>query len=114
MPVICCTADGSPAPKSPWPTTIPPAFCCPAESFMVFLQVLADVLRGSGFHLPDESRVENLGCVHPGISQQMVERDDFRDHRDVLSRVQKDGDLRQLDLENRRCLDVQTRALDYG
>src|SRR5688500_8774715 len=42
----------------------------------------------------------------------MIERDDFGDYGDVLPRVEEHRDLRQLDLENRGRLDVESGALD--
>src|SRR5687768_6007012 len=42
----------------------------------------------------------------------MVERDDFRDHGDVLPWVEEHRNLRQLDLENRGRFDVESGALD--
>src|SRR4051812_8442002 len=44
----------------------------------------------------------------------MVEGDDFGDDGDVFSRIQIDGDLWQLHLEDCGGLDIQTQALDNG
>src|SRR6476646_477138 len=92
-PVMTSTADTNPCAKSPWPATIARGFALSpgARSFIVLLQIATYFRRGAhGLH---ETLIEALGRIDPAGLEQMIHCDDFRDHRDVLSRVQRNGDL---------------------
>src|SRR5215203_496316 len=86
-PVICPTADTRPAAKSPWPAMSARASPAASDSLIVFHQVLPNV--GCLAHASDEPFVERLGRVHAAVTQEMIHRDDFGDHGDVLPGVQE-------------------------
>src|SRR6185503_12334396 len=116
-PQICPTADTSPAENWPWPTTIAFGFPAPSPSLslMIFLEILSNIARRRRvLHPPNESLVECFGGVDPRIAKQVVQRDDFGDHGDVLSRVEIDSDLRQLDIEYGCPLHVEAGPFDNG
>src|SRR2546423_14931106 len=109
MPHICPTAEARPQANSPCPTTMARGLsgALPDLSLMVFLQILANVVRCRSFHAPHQAVIESLGGVDAGVAQQVIKRDDLGDHGDVLSWIQKNGDFRQLDVENRGRLNVE-------
>src|SRR5262249_26137532 len=117
-PVICSTADTRPAANSPWPATIAracagvPGGASLLMSLIVLLQVLRHVPRCT--HLAHQSFVEPLGGIDAAVLEQMVHRDDFRDDRDVLARVERHADFRKLDVQDRGHLSIETCALDGG
>jgi hypothetical protein len=80
----------------------------PFVSFMVFLQICLDVARGRGFHAPHEPLVEHFRGVVPGITEQVIQRDDLGAHCDVFAWIQKHRVLGKLDFQNRGGLNVQT------
>src|SRR3954467_803524 len=114
IPQIWPTAETRPPAKSPCPTTIARGFCGALSfaSFMVFLEVLADIVRRRRLHAADEALVECFSGVDARVSQKMIQGDDLGYHRDVLARIEEDRDLGQLYLENRRRLHVEAGALD--
>jgi hypothetical protein len=81
---------------------------------MVFLKVCLDVAGSRSLHASDQSFIERLGGVDSRVAKQVIQRDYFRNHRDVFARVQKHRDLGQLDSENGSSLDVETSTLHYG
>src|ERR1700674_5807818 len=110
-PQICPTAETSPAENSPWPISIARGLS-PSEallSLIVFLEVFADVARPRRvLHATDQPIVECFSRVYPRIAEQVVQRDDFGDHCDVLSGIEVDRDLGQLDFEYGRGLNVES------
>ena len=77
--------------------------------------MFADVARPRrSLHATDQPIVERFSRVDPRIAQQMVQRDDFSDHRDILTWIEVDRDLGQLDFEYGRGLNVEPRPLDDG
>src|SRR2546423_3220102 len=116
MPQCCPTAETRPPANSPCPTTMARGLSGALLdlSLMVFLQILANVVRCRSFHAPHQAVIERLGGVDAGVAQQVIKRDDLGDHGDVLSWVQENGDFRQLDVENRGGLNVEAGALDDG
>ena len=76
---------------------------------IVFLKVALDV--GTVAHLPHQRSLKRCGRIDAAVLEQMVHRDDFGDDRDVLSRVERHADLRQLDVEDRRRLGVEAGAV---
>src|SRR5665647_859141 len=77
-PVICSTAEIIPIANSAWPAT--------SARFTDSLMVLAQVALYVGLvsHLLDERRVESLGGGDAADVEQMMHRDHFGDHGDVL------------------------------
>src|SRR5688500_7930075 len=108
-PVIRSTADRRPAESSPWPATSARA-ASGVPLLIVLHQVLAHV--GLATHLRDQSIVEPFRRIDAAVAQQQVERDHLGEHGDVLARVERHADLRDLDLEDRGALEVEPRALD--
>jgi hypothetical protein len=45
---------------------------------MIFLEILLNVVRSRCLHPANESVVESFRGIDAGVSQEMVERDDFR------------------------------------
>src|SRR6185503_8175888 len=114
MPQIWPTAETSPPANSPCPTTMARGLfgLSPAFSFMIFLQILANVVCRRRFHATDQPLVEGFRGVYAGIAEEMVHGDDFRDHGDVLPRIEEHCHLRQLDVQNGGRLHVEPDALD--
>src|SRR5438105_15956149 len=108
IPQIWPTADTRPPANSPCPTTIARGFPGPLSDFslMVFLEIFANVVGRSGLHAADQSLIECLGGVDARLAKQMVHRDDFGHHRDVLTGVQVNRDLGQLHIKNSRRFEV--------
>src|SRR5690606_19733025 len=104
IPVICSTADTSPSATRPCPRTIASGF-----SLIVFGEVLPHV--GGGAHASYETLVERFGGIYPAEAQEMIHGDDFRHNGDVLPRVERDGDARDLHVENLRGRSVEPRAI---
>ena len=63
-------------------------------------------------HLLHQTLVESLGRIDAAVFEEMVHRDHFRDDRDVLARIERNANLRQLDFENRRHFGVEPGAID--
>src|SRR5947208_915085 len=115
-PVICCTADTRPAANSPWPATIARGCAWSAEGvgslLIVFRKISQDV--GGLTHLAHQPLVKSLGRIDAAVLQQVVEGDDFGDHGDVLPWIERDANLRELDVEDRRRHRVEARSVDGG
>src|SRR5512144_2276437 len=113
-PVICCTADTSPAANSPWPATMARGRMISVGSSVSLLIVFPKIHQDIRWfaHLTHEPLVESFGGIDSAVLQQMIQRDHFRDHRDVLSRIQRDAHLRELDVENARGFRLQARSVD--
>src|SRR5262245_18860585 len=105
VPMICDTAERSPTAKSPWPARI-----ARAPSLIVFREVLSHI-RGLS-HATHEPFVERLGRVHTAVAQEVIHCDHLRDDGDVLSRIQEHANQGKLDVEDRRGLGVEARAVD--
>src|SRR5450759_4975595 len=104
-PVICSTAEIIPIANSAWPATSARF----TDSLMVLAQVALYVRLVS--HLLDERRVESLGGGDAADLEQMMHRDHFRDHGDVLARIEQDRDARNWHAENVGRLVVEAGAL---
>src|SRR5215831_15642706 len=117
-PLICSTADTRPAAKSPWPATSARAVAAAGAGasarslLIVLLQICRHVQRST--RLAHQPLVESLRRVDAAVPEEMVHRDDFRDNRDVLARIERHANLGQLDVENRRGFGVQACAIDRG
>src|SRR5258708_4444682 len=81
-------------------------------SFIVFTEIAADGRLVA--HLSDERLVEPLGRVDTAPLQQMMHRDDFGDHGDVLAGIEMNGNARNGDTENVRVLVVQSGTVHVG
>jgi hypothetical protein len=81
---------------------------------MIFLKISLDVARGRGLHATDEPLVERLRGVDARVAQQVIQRDDLGNYRDVFARVQKYRDLGELDTEDGCGLDIEASALHDG
>src|SRR3990172_1348072 len=92
-PVISATASTSASASRACDTTIP----CNAL-LIVLGQVFAQLALFR--HPLEQSGVERLGGVHPAVAQQMVHRDHFGNDRDVLPRVERHRDERELHAQN--------------
>src|SRR3972149_10808424 len=103
-PVISATASTSASASRACDTTIP----CNAL-LIVLGQVLAQLALFR--HPLEQSGVERLGGVHPAVAQQMVHRDHFGNDRDVLPRVERHRDERELHAQNTGGLPIQPRPL---
>src|SRR2546425_6015504 len=79
---------------------------------MIFLEIFANVVRGSSLHSVNEPLVEYLGGVDSRVAKQMIQRDDFGNDGDVLARIQEYRYPRQLDVQYRRSFDVEARTLN--
>src|SRR4051812_46605663 len=112
-PVICCTADTRPAANSPCPATIARGGADPEEAslLIVFLKVLLQV--GTTAHLSHEPFIEALGGIDAAVLEQVVHGDDFGDHGDVLSRVERHAHHRDADIKDYLGVAVQARAVDW-
>src|SRR3954464_2206670 len=93
-PVICSTAETSPFAKSAWPATMARL----ASSLIVFTQVLVDCRLVA--HLLDQRLVEPLGRIDTAPLEKMVHGNDLGDDGDVLSRIERHGDLRDGDADD--------------
>src|SRR5579883_16117 len=114
-PVIWSTAETTPVAKSPWPTTSARGARTSPVSLIVFSQILLDEgpLHARPAHVLDQPLVELLGRVDTAVPEQMVHRDHLRDDGDVLPGIERHGDLRDRDVEDRHGHPVQPRALDH-
>src|SRR5690606_24059922 len=74
------------------------------------LIILLEVLGGTGYVVP-EALVEERGRIHAGVFQQVVQRNHFGDYRDVLARVQRHDDAREIDAEDLGGLGVEAGAV---
>src|SRR3954470_5784343 len=108
-PVTASTAEIRPAAKSPWPAT---SARFAVGSLMVLTQIAVDLRLVA--HLLDQRLVEALGGIDAAPFQQMMHRDHFGDHGDVLPRIEGNRDARDRHAKNVRRLAVESRALDDG
>src|SRR3954471_4800687 len=108
-PVTASTAEIRPAAKSPWPGT---SARLATGSLMVLTQVGIDL--GFVAHLLDQRLIKALGGIDAAPLQKVVHRDHFRDHGDVLSRIERDRDARNRNAEDVRRLAVEPSAIDDG
>src|SRR4051812_41089119 len=113
-PVICWTAETRPAANSPWPATIARGCTRSTRGVRSLLIVFCKISQHvSGLaHLAHQPLVESLGGIDSAVLQQMVEGDDFGDDCDVLPRIERDANLWQLDVEDRRRFRVEARSVD--
>src|SRR3954471_20350743 len=82
------------------------------ELLIVLLQVAAHVGRRA--HLLLEALVESRRRIHAAVLEQVIQRDHLGDHRDILARIERNADLRQLDVEDCGRLTIEARAIDDG
>src|SRR5256885_76584 len=115
IPQIWPTADTRPPANSPCPTTMARGFPGPPpdSSLMIFLEIFANVVSRRGFHAVDKSLIKCLGGVDARVAKQVIHRDDFGHHRDVLTGVEVNRNLGQLYIKNSGCLEVEAGALDH-
>src|SRR5687768_13847638 len=125
VPAICSTALTRPSANPACPAIIARAegavssFASASASprcpglFVIFLQIFPDVPRRSLAHSSDESLVEHLCRIYPGISEQVIEGDHFGDDGDVLSRIERDSDERNVDAKDCRRIGVESCPIDH-
>src|SRR6267378_2382999 len=107
IPVMVATAETSAWATPEWDTITPRS-----GSLIVFLEVL---LRRPFFaHAADQPVVEGVRRIDAAIAQQVVHREHFADHRQVLAGVQRHGKERQLDVEQLGFLTVESGAVVFA
>src|SRR5690348_1574036 len=79
-------------------------------SFVIFLEIPPDFGRTP--HRLHQALVEAFGRIYSTVLQQVVHRDHLGDDRNILSGIQRHHDLRHGDVQNRRAITIQTRAID--
>src|SRR5690606_39354966 len=100
-PVTAATALVRPDASSPWAATTARTSgvsAVSAGSLMVLLQVAANVNRL--LHAGNQAIVECMSRIHARVLQEMIHRDHLGYHGDVLARVERHGDERDIDTEN--------------
>src|SRR4051812_10625522 len=80
-----------------------------AALLIVFLQVAPHFARRA--HLLLKALVEALRRIDAAVFEQMIQSDDFGDDGNVLSRVERNADLGNLDVEDGRRLAIESRAI---
>src|ERR687887_1289610 len=100
IPVIAMTAVASACATAAWDTITP------CSSLIIFFEVR---LHPAFFaHAANEPLVERIRRIHAAVTQQMIHGDDFADHGQILARVQRDGHERELDVEQRGALLIES------
>src|SRR3954471_2593350 len=101
----------SPAAKPPCPMTTARGVTACASSLMIFLEIVPDISARGELHLADELLVQRFRGIDSRVAQQVIQRDHFGDHSDVFPGIQKNRDLRELDIEDGGGCNVEARAL---
>src|SRR5262245_28993742 len=107
IPAIDCTAATSAAATSAWETMTP------RNGLLIVLfeiRLQLPPLR----HVADQALVQALRRINAAVAQQVRHGDDFADHREILARIQRDGDAGNGDLENVRGLAIEPRPVVFA
>src|SRR6266699_4030763 len=104
MPVMSVTAETSAWATPEWDTITPRS-----GSLIIFLEVFLQIPLLA--HAPDQPVVERMRRIDTAVAQQVVHRDHFADHRQVLPGVQGHRHERQLDVEQVGLLEIEPGAV---
>src|SRR5258705_214958 len=107
IPVMSVTAETSAWATPEWETITPRS-----GSLIVLLEVLLQLTLFT--HAADQPVVERVRRIDAAVAQQVIHRDHFADHRQVLARVQRNRDEGHLDVEDIGFLKVEAGAVVFA